>query len=226
MRRADEATRIPFQDVTRPDAIDLFAGAGGATLGLRSAGFDVRLAIELDQVAADTYRVNHPDVALRVADIRLLDPHAEMSAIGLRRGQLSLLKACPPCQKYSSLFREAQQKAELSARDELVTELIRWIRAFLPAAFAIENVPGLQHSPGFLKLKRVARRLGYGVAHVVANAADLGVPQTRRRLLVAGVIGKHSKTIKRVLSRPCASASQDASRVLATLPPVIALRAP
>ncbi len=84
-------------------AVDLFAGAGGATQGLADAGFKMLGAVEVDSDAAASYRANHPDVHLEERDIRSLAASKLRESLGIARGELGLLKACPPCQGFSSL---------------------------------------------------------------------------------------------------------------------------
>jgi len=82
----------------RPTAIDLFAGAGGMTLGLKRAGFDVIGAVEIDELACKTYRQNHPKVRVWEKNILKLTVKEVMEELDLEPGQLDLLAGCPPCQ--------------------------------------------------------------------------------------------------------------------------------
>ncbi|MBN2378168.1 MAG: DNA cytosine methyltransferase [Sedimentisphaerales bacterium] len=85
----------------RPTAIDLFCGCGGLTLGLKQAGFDVIGAIDLEPIAVETYKVNHPEVAVWEEDICGLSTQREKRRLGIRKGELDLLAGCPPCQGLS-----------------------------------------------------------------------------------------------------------------------------
>src|ERR1044072_2267539 len=84
-------------------AIDLFAGSGGLSLGLKQASFRLMAAVEIDAMSVETYRANHPDVAVWLSDIRITAPTALLSAIGLDPGELDLLAGCPPCQGFSTM---------------------------------------------------------------------------------------------------------------------------
>lgn len=171
-------------------AIDLFAGAGGATCGLRAAGFRVIFAVERDTNAAATYRLNHPRVDLAVDDIRSLDPADVLRRVGLVPGELSLLKACPPCQSYSTLG-----KGDVSnEQNDLVADIAEWIAVFRPASFVLENVAGLRNDARLGRVIRRARRGGYGIKPYLVDATTFGVPQRRRRLIVVGVRGLASST--------------------------------
>lgn len=164
-------------------AIDLFAGAGGSTQGLKDAGFEVAAAVELDPVASDTYAANHPEVELLRQDICEVRPATLRKRLGLAKGELGLLNACPPCQGFSTL---GSGDAE-DERNNLVIRVESFVSEFMPAAFIVENVPGLRRDERLGSLLEAARRLGYGVKDYLVNAADFGVPQSRRRLIVLGV---------------------------------------
>src|SRR5690625_7896546 len=83
-------------------AIDLFCGAGGLTVGLQKAGFEVIAGVELNPVAIDTYRLNHKKHRLYDSDIRDLSPKKIMGDLGFKKGELDLLAGCPPCQGFST----------------------------------------------------------------------------------------------------------------------------
>jgi DNA (cytosine-5)-methyltransferase 1 len=170
--------------MSRGTVIDLFAGAGGATQGLKDAGFDVLGAIESDVVAAETYRANHPDVQLVDQDIRDVDPEELRLELGLGRGDLTLLKACPPCQGYSSIGKGDAA----DPRNDLVAEVWRFARAFQPRMVMLENVPGLARDARLVRLIRQLRAIGYSAKTYVLDAAAFGVPQRRRRLIVVAVL--------------------------------------
>lgn len=171
--------------VIRPTAIDLFAGAGGATAGLIQAGFNVIAAVENDSWAAQTYRANHGQVLLSEQDILEVDVKSLRTSVGLRLGDLDLLKACPPCQGFSSLGPNEDD----DPRNELVRQVWRFVEEFEPSAVLMENVPALRHDERFLQLQRDLEARGYTTASYLVNAVDFGVPQSRRRLILLGVRG-------------------------------------
>ncbi|MFE0736581.1 DNA cytosine methyltransferase [Streptomyces sp. NPDC058855] len=169
----------------RPSAVDLFAGAGGATRGLRDAGLDVLAAVENDAEAAATYRRNHPRVKLLSCDIRQVDPIELLQAIGLRRGQLDVLKACPPCQGFSTLA-----KGEIDqARNDLVLDVARFIDGMLPKILLLENVPGLQRDARLSALLNHLHEKGYTFRGGALDATAFGVPQRRKRFILFAVRG-------------------------------------
>ena len=166
-----------------PTAIDLFAGAGGATQGLKDAGFRVLAAVEYDADAAATFEANHPDVYMLPEDIRDVSPAVLRDYLNLARSDLSLLTACPPCQGFSTLGSSGSD----DERNDLVAEVWRFTREFKPAAVMVENVPGLKRDARWLALQRRLRGAGYSVRPWVVDAAKFGVPQRRRRLVAIAV---------------------------------------
>lgn len=166
-------------------AVDLFAGAGGATQGLRDAGYNVVAAVESEADPAETWRLNHPGVMIE-ADIRRVDPSRVAAVAGLRGRPVDLLKACPPCQGFSSLRGAADADP---ARNDLVLDTLRFVDGLLPAAILLENVPGLRRDSRFPVLTSALRDRGYDLRDYEVDASLLSVPQRRRRLVVVAVRG-------------------------------------
>lgn len=167
-----------------PVAVDLFSGCGGLTLGLKQAGFTVCGAIDVDPLAVETYRANHPEVSVWKRDIRSVHPRQMRRKLGLRRGALDLLAGCPPCEGFSTMRTRNGSKAVDDPQNDLVYEFIRFVREFRPKAIMIENVPALDRDERIVRLGKVLRALGYEFRHRVLNAADYGVPQRRRRMIL------------------------------------------
>lgn len=175
----------PTQEAPGPalTAIDLFAGAGGATCGLKEAGYSILAAVEKDRSAAKTFSANHPEAKLLQRDIQEVDPKVLRVSLGLEVGELTLLKACPPCQGYSSLGTGDPQ----DERNELVHQVWRFARELMPKALTVENVPRLARDKRLALLVRRLRAVGYRARSFLADAVDFGVPQRRRRLIVVAV---------------------------------------
>jgi DNA (cytosine-5)-methyltransferase 1 len=169
----------------RLTAIDLFAGAGGASAGLRAAGFDVVAAVENDPDAAATYRLNHPGAKLVELDIRRVTPRDLLRKAGLRPRSLTLLQACPPCQAWSTLGTGSPE----DPRNALLSVVDDFIGGMLPKAFIIENVPGLKADARLARLVEKAAALGYAARAYVVDASTFSVPQRRKRLIVIGARG-------------------------------------
>ena len=166
-------------------AIDLFAGAGGSAQGLSQAGFRVLAAVERDRDAAATLEANHPETKVLKRDVSLVSPRTLRECLGLARGDLGLLTACPPCQGFSTLGT----LDPLDERNDLVAQVWKYAREFRPAAVLLENVPGLSRDPRCDRLFRQLRAAGYGLRTWIVDAADFGVPQRRRRLIAIAARG-------------------------------------
>jgi DNA (cytosine-5)-methyltransferase 1 len=173
--------------VKKPKAIDLFSGCGGLTLGLTQAGFRVVGAVENDPLAVETYKANHKHVAIWEQDIRKLTAAKVMRRLKIERGQLDLLAGCPPCQGFSTMTT-LNGRIGQDEQNDLVFEFLRFVRAMRPKAIMLENVPKLAKNRRFKKLRAELEKLKYEINHDVLNAANYGVPQRRKRLiLVAGM---------------------------------------
>jgi DNA (cytosine-5)-methyltransferase 1 len=172
--------------------LDVFAGAGGFSAGFASgSGYDVVGAVEKDDTAVRTFQVNHPDTSTLLADVRGLTGD---SILDLVDGPVDVLLAGPPCQGFS--IRGRRDPSHEST--ELLMECARLIAELEPTSFIIENVPGLlSFRRGFvvdsffrrLNALRVGE-LSYGVTLETLDAAGFGVPQHRKRIFIAGVLGE------------------------------------
>ncbi|MEE9965099.1 MAG: DNA cytosine methyltransferase [Propionicimonas sp.] len=174
----------------RPTAVDLFSGAGGATQGLIDAGFDVVGAVEFDATAAATYRLNHKSTQLWERDIRNVSAAEVKRELGLKTGDLTLLKACPPCQGFSTLAEGRIQGDD--PRNDLVIHTVRFVRALRPRAVLVENVPGLSRDRRSTELLAALNRMGYNARAYYVNAVEFGVPQRRKRLIILALRGKRT----------------------------------
>lgn len=175
--------------MTKPKAIDLFSGCGGLTLGLTQAGFRVVGAVEIDPLAVETYKANHKRVVIWEKDISKISAAEVMRRLKIQRGKLDLLAGCPPCQGFSTMTtlngRIGQDK-----QNDLVFEFLRFVRAMRPKAAMLENVPKLAKNRRFKTLHAELQKLGYEVNHSILDAANYGVPQRRRRLILVAGQGK------------------------------------
>jgi DNA (cytosine-5)-methyltransferase 1 len=173
--------RSPAPVLDRPPVLDLFAGAGGLSIGLSAAGFEPVGAMEFVADAASTYAARH-DVEVIRRDIGLLS-NAELRAF---RDEVRVVAGGPPCQPWST---GGLRRGDADDRDGF-PEFFRALLAIEPEAFICENVAGLESgsSASYLQeLLGVLRdELRYDVSHRVLNAADFGVPQHRRRLFIVG----------------------------------------
>ncbi len=176
--------------------IDLFAGAGGSSEGFARAGFRTLAAVEMDELAARTYRLNHPNVPddrVIVQDIRDIRPEALRRLAGKK--PLDVLAGSPPCQGFSSVgFRSKKTllgyRPEEDDRNLLYETMIEAALVLKPKLFLLENVPGMRsakretHSFLDTAAKQLETRGGYKTAIWRLNAAAFGVPQDRIRLFL------------------------------------------
>lgn len=166
--------------------IDLFAGCGGGSLGFTRAGLRAVAAVELDADAAAAYEANL-GVRPLTKDIRKVSGDELLGAAGLKRGECTLLFGCPPCQSFTDLRRGARSSRRDRARNSLLREYLRLADDVLARHIAFENVPGMlspRWRPRFEELLEGLSELGYDSVWAVLDAADFGVPQRRRRVLV------------------------------------------
>lgn len=165
-------------------AIDLFAGCGGLTQGLKSVGYKVVAAVEVDELAARVYKRNHRATSVFVEDITTIEPKIMMRELGIAANELDLLAGCPPCQGFSSLRTRNGATRNRDTRNKLVNEMLRFVKVLKPKAVMLENVPKLATHSSFLRLVKDLKELGYKVTYSVENAANYGVPQRRKRLIM------------------------------------------
>lgn len=161
----------------RPVAIDLFSGAGGAALGMLDAGFTVT-GLENDQTARLTHSINlehtiKTDLSAVSLPVAVPDPH--------------WLHGSPPCKGFS----RAGLQNDDDERNQLTWNTVEWIDELQPTVATIEQVPGFQDGGHDKRLRSELTAAGYDVAMETLNAADFGVPQTRKRLFIVAVRTDH-----------------------------------
>ena len=166
-------------------AIDLFCGAGGLSTGLKKSGFRLCLGVDIDEKALKTYKCNLKRTKVLKEDIKKVTGEKITELTGINRRDNFLLAGCPPCQGFSSLGkRDANDE-----KNELVYEYIRIINELEPSFILMENVPGMSTGVGKAIFKNVVKELeeNYHVEYATLNAADFGVPQIRKRLVLHGI---------------------------------------
>ena len=186
-RRQDEEQVTTFLTAAESGTlIDLFSGCGGGALGFSKAGLRAVAAVELDGDAADAYEAN---VGVRplVMDIRRVTGEDLLRASGLNAGECTLLSGCPPCQSFTDLRRGSRSTHRDRLRNSFYLDYLRLAGDVRPRHIAFENVPGMlspRWRPRLDALLEGLAELGYEHVWDVLDAADFGVPQRRRRLLV------------------------------------------
>ncbi|MFP2925150.1 DNA cytosine methyltransferase [Pyxidicoccus sp. 3LG] len=187
--------------------ISLFSGTLGLDLGLERAGFKVKVAVEYNRFAAETIKLNRPDIALLQRDIRELSTKEILDSAGLKVGEPAVITGGPSCQTFSTA---GQRKSLTDPRGGLFREFLRVVREARPRFFVMENVRGIlsaavkhrplaRRGPGYPPLEpdellgsalqvilKELRGLRYRIVYGVVNAADYGVPQTRERVIFIG----------------------------------------
>jgi DNA (cytosine-5)-methyltransferase 1 len=165
-------------------AVDLFAGCGGLSEGLRQANFDVIAAIEINKYAAETYSLNHKETKLFDEDIRKLDTEKIQQLLNGRT--LHLLAGCPPCQGFSSIRRLNRSSPVEDSRNDLILEYLRFVRELRPMTIMMENVPAIINYPLFKEVCRELIDMGYSIDYSIVDVANYGVPQRRKRFVMLG----------------------------------------
>ena len=173
--------------MTRPIAVDLFAGAGGLSLGFEQAGFDIMASVEIDPIHCSAHKYNFPmckTICRSVVDVTG-EYVREVSGIGEK--EIDVVIGGAPCQGFSLIGKRALD----DDRNKLVYHYVRLVLELKPKYFIFENVKGLtvgKHKQFLVEIMDAFKDGGYDVVsdYKVLNAADYGVPQDRRRLFLMG----------------------------------------
>jgi DNA (cytosine-5)-methyltransferase 1 len=196
----------PFvNDDTGPQGfpvISVFSGAGGMDLGIADIGGALRVCVEADHHCLDTLAANRvffPEAELIDRPIEFVRSTEILAAGRLSKGDAALLVGGPPCQPFSKsgYWLKDKRHGINDFRASYLGEYLRVLRDTRPESFIMENVPSLFHAAhrGMLEwFKWRASRLGYSVDHRLLQAPQFGVPQSRTRLFVLGLRGKHAPT--------------------------------
>jgi len=159
--------------------VDLFAGAGGLSWGLKQSGMQCLLASDHWADAVDTYRHNMPDHPVILRDIDQLT----VAELNKRLPEKpDWIVGGPPCQGYSTVGKRNRS----DPRNALFLEFRRIVKGIRPDGFVIENVLGLKDMSFEQEVAESFKPLGYQVKFMVLTAAEHGVPQLRRRVLFVG----------------------------------------
>ena len=175
------------------NCVDLFAGAGGFTLGAKKAGLRVCLAIENDRHAIRTYRNNFCTGAeapkLLTDDITTIDAREAFLATMSNGDRCDLMLGGPPCQGFST--HRINDTGVDDCRNDLIHTYFDFVRVFSPTAFLMENVPGMlweRHSAALDRFYREGALAGYELQDpVVVDARDYGIGQRRKRVFILGI---------------------------------------
>ena len=184
--------------------LDLFCGAGGSSRGAKMAGIEMVAAIDSWDLAEETYRDNFPRARFYREQCEKLDP----SAIKRQIGAIDILIASPECTSHTCA-KGASPRSERSRQTAF--EVIRYAEAFRPRWLVVENVVHMRSWRRYETWLDAITNLGYHTRIQVLNAADFGVPQTRRRLILTGDLKGLPPVVKcNSGSRACVSELIDA----------------
>jgi len=175
------------KNARRPIGIDLFAGAGGLSLGFEQAGFDIAAAVEIDPIHCAVHEFNFPNCAAICADASKIDAEEIRKRAGLQNVDVNVVFGGAPCQGFSLIGKRVLD----DPRNRLLLEFLRLTVELNANYFVFENVKGLtigSHRKLLDELIDAFDENGYEVLlpYSVLNAADFGVPQDRHRLFLIG----------------------------------------
>lgn len=197
MNRSDEEQRLK--------AVSLFSGLGGIDIGLHQAGIETVACVEKDETAAETLKINsrhhtespeEDQISVNEKypwkvideDIRQVDTEDILEKCERERGDIDLVVGGPPCQTFSR-SNEGSRSGTEAERGKLYQEYARILHQIEPEAFIFENVRGLKSANDGKDLDTVRNELEgetYETEFKVLNAANFGVPQTRKRIIIVG----------------------------------------
>jgi DNA (cytosine-5)-methyltransferase 1 len=174
--------------MSSPIGIELFCGCGGMSTGFLDAGLCIKAGFDLDRKSIEAYNYNHiyRDSHGFVADLASASASELLTMAGLEK--VDFIIGGPPCQPFSIA---GKRRGNHDSRAGLIGEFLRIVTEVSPRAVFFENVPNLATIDSgmvFDELVTGLRRLGYSVKTGIVAAADFGVPQIRRRLLLVGAL--------------------------------------
>jgi DNA (cytosine-5)-methyltransferase 1 len=183
----------------RPTVVDLFAGAGGFSLGFVAAGCRVQAAVDADECAGRTLQLNFGALQPEAPPDVFYGEDGDLEDFDMDRlvakGTPDVLIGGPPCQGFSTLGRAkldslTDEGYAGDARNELYRRFLDVAELWKPLAVVMENVPGMLSVEGRNIAMEAADDLGkrgYVAGYAVLNAVWYGVPQFRERLFFLGL---------------------------------------
>ncbi|MEA5467394.1 DNA cytosine methyltransferase [Spirulina sp. 06S082] len=166
--------------------LDIFAGAGGFSLGFKNGGCEIIGAIEVDTWAAETFAFNHPDTRVIKSNVEEIDDDTILKTF--RTSKPDIILGSPPCQGFSICSKHNGDPKD--PRNSLFEEFVRFGKILNPKIMIMENVPNLIKARTSEKkllidiIKSELSKYGYFVYHSILEAVNYGVPQIRKRLFV------------------------------------------
>jgi len=180
------AAHLAPREKNAPTVVSTFAGCGGSSLGYSMAGYRELLAVEWDDNAVETFKLNFPGVPVYHGDINKLSVDECLRLSGVKPGELDVFDGSPPCQGFGT----AGSRNFEDDRNQLFRQYVRLLRGLQPKAFVMENVSGMVK--GKMKLifadcLKELKNSGYRVRARLLNAMYFNVPQSRQRIIFVGV---------------------------------------
>ncbi|WP_374724217.1 DNA cytosine methyltransferase [Calidifontibacillus erzurumensis] len=171
--------------------VSLFSGAGGLDMGFIKEGFHIDVAIELDSIACETYRANHPNTTVINYDVTTLTGETIRELI---QNKPIIILGGPPCQSWSIMKSEKDgiggKRGFDDERGHMILEYVRLCQELQPFAIVFENVENLvtEHESSFKQFRNLLEKsTGLALDYRVLNALDFGTGQSRKRCILVGV---------------------------------------
>jgi DNA (cytosine-5)-methyltransferase 1 len=177
------------------NAVDLFSGCGGLSLGFEKAGHTILAAFDNWDAAIACYKLNfdHPIHKNDLSDVENITE--ELKKIQ-KNSEIDIVMGGPPCQDFS----HAGQRSE-GNRANLTASFANIISNVRPPWFVMENVDRALKSNAYSEARQIFKSAGYGLTEVVLDASKCGVPQKRKRLFVIGSLNHHDNFLLDLLTK-------------------------
>ncbi len=158
-------------------ALDLFCGAGGSSWGAREAGVEIVAGFDIWPLAGEVHDANFPEAEFIPGRLEELD----VDALVKRLGRIHLILASPECTNHSPA---KGNKPRCEQSKNTAFQVVRFAKAFKPRWLVVENVVNMRKWSRYAEFKAALEKVDYKLHEQVLNAADFGVPQSRRRLFL------------------------------------------
>ena len=175
--------------------IDLFAGAGGFSIGFQKAGFDIVAAVEYDKQIAETYSYNHPSTKMYAKDIKQVVEEVDFSMYNA-----NVIIGGPPCQGFSMAGARIRKNNFIDdPRNYLFKYYFKIVQQVRPKLFILENVKGILTMEKGEIFNQIIELFSdennfdgdrYYIHHMVVKAKEYGIPQQRERVFIIGSLNK------------------------------------
>ena len=169
--------------------IDMFSGAGCASLGFKKAGFKIAAALEINPKRCDVYEKNFHFRPIQ-KDVLKTSAKEILREANLRKGSKFCVVGCPPCQSFSKLSSTRMIDTVNDPRSKFVLKFAHLMIDMMPMAIVFENVSWMIRGPGkkfFNKYLKKLEKAGYYTVYDIVNASSVGIPQNRERVVAISI---------------------------------------